>query len=208
MIRHITGIMLVLSLCLFSASPSSPASEKTPGSHFHQHSGASVSLQRGDVFRGHVELMQNHFNPAELTVYISKATPPGTDGNHGGEFTVEAIAIMNTQTDRLTYGLSGIYVPSWKQLNLYEIRKTAVESCTPSPSSTNTICEFEPVGLAGQFSKNGVTLHCKLAFNGNGALTRIMNTSKRQRIHDDLLRNDSAGRSLALTEILSNHQKQ
>lgn len=131
--------------------------------------GKFSSLQEGDVFQGAADLLDSRHTPARLTLYIRKASKLNVSED---EFDIEAIAVMNTNIARIIYGLKGIYVPSWRQLNLYEIQSHQPMHLT-STKTTKRAVNFEPVGLAGRLTKDNQTIHCQIAYNGNASLKRV-----------------------------------
>lgn len=128
------------------------------------------SIQTGDVFRGVAILVEQHHNPAELTLYIRKVTSKDVNAS---EFDIEAIASMNIHSTPLTYGLKGTYVPSCQQINLYELADTQPVNSAVEHKTVIDNVVFEPVGLAGKFTDDGQTIYCQIAYNGNASLVRI-----------------------------------
>ena len=128
-----------------------------------------TSFQEGDVFQGAVDLLDSRHNPARLTLYIKKSSKMI---DREDEFDIEAIAVMDTNIARITYGIKGTYVPSWRELNLYEIETHRPLRIISTKISKGSIT-FEPVGLAGKLTDDDKTIHCQIAYNGNASLIRI-----------------------------------
>ncbi len=128
-------------------------------------------LRKGDVFEGDVDILEKAHNPARLRLYIEKVGSLDSDENG-----IEAIAEMNIHNTRVIYGLHGVYVPSYRQIYLQEI-----VNIDQALASNNVIVNkvlFEPVGLAGEITTDGHTIHCNISYNGNASLVRIDQKSK------------------------------
>ncbi len=161
---------LILFVCALKSTPGATVSSPEKTQQNQQTAGKRTSsLQVGDVFQGRVELAQPRHNPAELTIYIKKASSKNSENN---AFDIEAIAVMQIRTERSIYSLEGIYVPSCKQINLYKIHNTQPPQSSVSSNIIMNEATFEPVGLAGQITDDDQTIHCQIAFNGNGSLRR------------------------------------
>lgn len=170
MLRIIIGFVVIfvfaqdIAICDTGKKANTQSSSRT-----HMLGTRTSSLQEGDIFQGVADLLDSRHTPARLTLYIKKATKLAAIDD---EFDIEAIAVMNTNIARITYGLKGIYVPSWRQLNLYEVQSHQPIRIV-STKTTKRPVNFEAVGLAGKLTEDNQTIHCQIAYNGNASLKRL-----------------------------------
>ncbi len=131
-----------------------------------------IFIKAGDIFKGIVALAEPRHNPAELTLLIRNAISKGIPESEF-EIEIEATAIMEIDTVQTTYGLHGIYAPGCQQMNLYEIQDLQAASVSESKGMLINNVIFEPVGLAGKLTDDGLTIDCEIAYNGNAHLVRL-----------------------------------
>jgi hypothetical protein len=142
------------------------------------HATPTVQLKEGDIFAGSAEMLEENFGTVQLTLIINKISVRETDQR---EIAVEATVIMNAVDHHLSYGIFGYYLPTWRQLYLYGLREPKLMPSSEQKSSSSSSPTF-PVGLAGEFSLDGLTFYSQIAFNGNATLKREHNTGQ-HRVH-------------------------